>query len=139
MLGVFGGKETQETLRRVRVFLHYSSKQRIPIEALEIESIRNQPIPNPNEEMLRELRSRGIDTKSISNERNAEDSISLLIGSDFYWEIGTGKVLTVRHRMRALETRLGWTLQGPTQAPAEVVHCSNIVVLKQIYRKLQPL
>lgn len=85
-LGVFGGKEMQETLKRVRVFLHCLSKQTtIPIEGLEIESICNQPIPNPNEEVLRELQSRGIDTKSISNESNAEDSISLLIGSDFYW------------------------------------------------------
>ena len=39
--------------------------------------------------------------------------IGLLIGSDHYWEILTGKIQRGREGPVAIETRLGWILSGP--------------------------
>ena len=42
------------------------------------------------------------------------DEIDLLIGSDFYWSIATGKTKTDKNNEPVtVETKLGWVLNGP--------------------------
>ncbi|KAH7945956.1 hypothetical protein HPB49_017835 [Dermacentor silvarum] len=39
-------------------------------------------------------------------------NISILIGSDFYWDVVTGQVSRLSPQVTAVETRFGWTVQG---------------------------
>ncbi|KAH6942407.1 hypothetical protein HPB50_004580 [Hyalomma asiaticum] len=41
-----------------------------------------------------------------------EDEISVLIGSDIYWDVATGQITRVSPRILAAETLFGWTIQG---------------------------
>ena len=41
--------------------------------------------------------------------------VDLLIGSDVYWDIVTGKIVRGRDGLVAVNTRLGWVLSGPVQ------------------------
>ena len=45
--------------------------------------------------------------------------IDLLIGSDHYWKLVTGRVLRGDSGPTAVETRLGWVLSGPAEALRE--------------------
>ena len=45
--------------------------------------------------------------------------IDLLIGSDYYWRLVTGRVLKGDSGPTAVETRLGWVLSGPTEVLQE--------------------
>ena len=38
--------------------------------------------------------------------------INLLIGSDVWWSLGTGKVIRGRSRPLAIQTKVGWVLSG---------------------------
>lgn len=129
-VGVFGGKETSETLRRVRVRLHDpTGKTTLSVEALEVKSICNQMIPVPDERIINALQSHSIDTTAVLCGSESDKGIAILIGSDFYWDIVTGNIKTVGPCMKAVETRLGWTVQGPVPTPTKIVHCKNVVVL----------
>ena len=39
--------------------------------------------------------------------------IDLLIGSDYYWQLTTGRVIWGESGPVAVETRMGWVLSGP--------------------------
>lgn len=53
-VGVFGGKETNETLRRVWVhLLDRTGERALSVEALKVKSILNQKIPVPNKMILK--------------------------------------------------------------------------------------
>ncbi|KAL3224196.1 hypothetical protein MRX96_049612 [Rhipicephalus microplus] len=41
-----------------------------------------------------------------------EDDTSVLIGSDFYWDVATRSVTRLTPQITAVETLLGWTIQG---------------------------
>ena len=45
--------------------------------------------------------------------------IDILIGSDFYWELVTGRVVKGDSGPAAIETRFGWVLSGPTEGLKE--------------------
>ena len=52
--------------------------------------------------------------KLADSEINGGDvEIDLLIGSDFYWKMVTGRVVRGDNGPTAIETRLGWVLSGP--------------------------
>lgn len=55
--------------------------------------------------------------------------IVVLIVSDNYWELVTGTVKPAQGKLKALETRLGWTVQGPLPIAADTIHCTNVCVL----------
>ena len=67
-----------------------------------------------------------------SNDQGLE--ISILIGSDLYWMLVTGRVRRGMSGPTALETRLGWVLSGPVHGSPVQVSCTNLIsshVLKQ--------
>ncbi|KAL1469958.1 hypothetical protein MTO96_024723 [Rhipicephalus appendiculatus] len=47
---------------------------------------------------------------------NGNDNIDLLIGSDYYWQVATGRIRRLSNGLTAIETLLGWTLQGPVES-----------------------
>ena len=57
-----------------------------------------------------------------SSDGNSALEVDLLIGSDHYWELATGKVSRGRDGPIAVETKLGWVLSG--LAPSVESSCS---------------
>ncbi|KAL5514973.1 hypothetical protein EMCRGX_G000071 [Ephydatia muelleri] len=60
--------------------------------------------------------------------------ISILIGSDLYWTLVTGRVRRGVNGPTALETRFGWVLSGPVHGSPVQVSSTNLIsshVLKQ--------
>ena len=53
-----------------------------------------------------ELADPGVDGKDLE--------IDLLIGSDHYWKVVTGRIVRGDNGPTAIETRLGWILSGPS-------------------------
>ncbi|KAH7973100.1 hypothetical protein HPB52_021597 [Rhipicephalus sanguineus] len=41
--------------------------------------------------------------------------VSVLLGSDIYWKVATGKVDHLTSNLTAVETKFGWTVQGTTE------------------------
>lgn len=66
------------------------------------------------------------------NEENG-NFISLLVGSDNYWQFVTGNVKSVCKKcknLKAVHTKLGWAVQGPLLLlRATSVNCSTAIVL----------
>ena len=71
--------------------------------------IKNQPVAFARENFEH---LRGLDLA----DSGGEDEVDLLIGSDFYWELMSGKVRVGRGgEPVALESRVDWVLSGPVQ------------------------
>ena len=57
-----------------------------------------------------------------------ELGIDILVGSDHYWRLVTGRVSKGPHGPTAIETRLGWVLSGPVEGMAQEDTAINFVV-----------
>ena len=53
-----------------------------------------------------------------STDGSAAVEVDLLIGSDYYWELATGRVSRGEDGPVAVETKLGWVLSGPALKPS---------------------
>ncbi|GFU21095.1 integrase catalytic domain-containing protein [Trichonephila clavipes] len=81
------------------------------IEALEIDGISKATLSLPNPDAWAEMESKGFRLTFSCNESSENCEISLLIGSDFYWSL-THRIKRLDSSLLAVETRLGWSLQG---------------------------
>ena len=59
-----------------------------------------------------------------------QDSIDILIGSDYYWDIVTGESIRGEFGPTAINSKFGWLLSGPTEE--QYVHEVSEVVLNLI-------
>ncbi|XP_064478656.1 uncharacterized protein LOC135391985 [Ornithodoros turicata] len=60
------------------------------------------------------------------------EQVAILIGADYYWAFATERTHKLQNGVQAVETTLGWTLQGP-YAHTSALHsttCNNITVLR---------
>ncbi|GFX83801.1 integrase catalytic domain-containing protein [Trichonephila clavipes] len=81
------------------------------IQALEIEEISKATLSLPNPDAWAEMESKGFRLTFSCNESSENCEISLLIGSDFYCSL-THRIKRLDSSLVAVETRLGWSLQG---------------------------
>lgn len=100
------------------------------IEALEIDTICNDDIPMPDDHIVRTMQEMPVDTRAICTQRSSEANISILIGSDHYWDRVTGNVKAVTMALKAVETLLGWTIQGLLPLGTNATHCASVIVLR---------
>ncbi|GFX74723.1 integrase catalytic domain-containing protein [Trichonephila clavipes] len=109
----FGCKTPKkQTCSKVEVRLrNILSGEEIVIEALEIEEISKATLSLPNPDAWAEMESKGFRLTFSCNESSENCEISLLIGSDFYWSL-THRIKRLDSSLVAVETRLGWSLQG---------------------------
>lgn len=129
-VGVFGGKETPETLNRMCVYMRsLTTNSTVLIEALEVDSICHQLLPFPEETVFGALQDKLIDTRSLVSQYTEHNSIVVILGADFNWDVVTGNIQSLGSTLKPIETRLGWTVQGLQHEPKRVVHCSNVVAL----------
>lgn len=83
------------------------------------------PISEPNlKKLLGQLRL----ADSTNNKQRGD--IDLLIGSEHYWDLVTGKSKPLKEKLRAVETAFGWSIQGPVRATVHDVHCTQTIALK---------
>ncbi|XP_059047188.1 uncharacterized protein LOC131842631 [Achroia grisella] len=123
---LFGGITSKESCRSL-YNLNISSidcSYSLQIEALEEKVICNY-LPKINDyEISNKLRRQGI----VINDNDNVTDIGLLIGADMIGTLLTGRVVQITDKLVALETKLGWTVQGPIQATScfSVIN-SNII------------
>ena len=68
----------------------------------------------------------------ISGNIDSQDNIDVLIGSDYYWDIITGRVACGDDKLVAFSSKFGWLLSGPTKGDSGTSHSttSNLIVQK---------
>ncbi|CAL1261366.1 unnamed protein product [Larinioides sclopetarius] len=109
----FGSKTPKkQTCRKVEVELkNIFSGEEFVIEAVQIEEISKATLSLPNPDVWKEMESIGFKLTFSYNESSENCEISYLIGSDFYWSL-KNRIKRLDSSLVAIETRLGWSLQG---------------------------
>ena len=62
-----------------------------------------------------------------SGDTSGELKIDVLVGSDYYWQVVTGRVIRGASGPTAVETKLGWVLSGPVEGVAPENAAINFV------------
>ena len=65
----------------------------------------------PGEHIQKEMNKRGLQLADFTGDPEPEPSV--LIGSDYYWQIVSGRVERLTESLVALESTFGWAVQGP--------------------------
>ena len=52
----------------------------------------------------------------LADYSNSEDSIDVLIGSDYYWDFVTSEIVRGDFGPTAVNSKFGWLLSGPTES-----------------------
>ncbi|UYV79074.1 hypothetical protein LAZ67_17001028 [Cordylochernes scorpioides] len=108
---LFGGGNMKEALHGKYVLKLGSLTNKIDVDivALDQPEICARIPPIPRGRLLYKLKRKKIYIHP-SNFRNEE--IDILIGSDYFGQLLTGKVVHLGEDLTAVETKLGWTLMG---------------------------
>ena len=67
---------------------------------------------------------------SDSNPNNKSLPVDILIGAHYYWSIVNNQVIKAKQRPTALDTKVGWILDGPVNNPFLSVY--NSVLLSHV-------
>ncbi|XP_040077258.1 uncharacterized protein LOC120849166 [Ixodes scapularis] len=129
-VGVFGGKTSEQTYRRVQVVLsNRLTGQTYEIDALETRSICEQELPGSDEDIMVNMEELGL---TVGDDLNGLEcnGVGILLGSEHYWGCVTGRVRRLSENLTAVETAFGWAVHGRSQATAAVVNCSQVIVLR---------
>ncbi|XP_037514045.1 uncharacterized protein LOC119390470 [Rhipicephalus sanguineus] len=115
-LFTFGKTQRPATLtcERVAVTLRSQhSSNETTIEALAIPEISPVTSPPADGELVTMMTRQGMLPADAHPEATTfqEDEISVLIGSDIYWDVATGQIARLSPKITAAETLFGWTIQ----------------------------
>jgi len=128
---LFGGARTEPRVHdRYRIKLRSSNphaKREFEFEFLDQAEICGSVARMPKGPFLKELKGKGVWLSDIGS---GCPKIEILIGSDIYGKILTGKVKQLRGGLTAIDTRLGWTVCGRPQeyCPSEKRDIVNLNV-----------
>ncbi|GFV32399.1 uncharacterized protein TNCV_1676851 [Trichonephila clavipes] len=134
----FGAKETEtKTLNIVKIKLKNRDDPNlcIEIEAVETEhiSITNLPTPDRNiDKKFRYLKNVQLHDSYEFNDKE----ISILIGSDYYYQVVTGRITRLNKNLVTVETLFGWSLQGQSTDSEDLLTMSVIVNESNISKQL---
>ncbi|XP_064483001.1 uncharacterized protein LOC135395842 [Ornithodoros turicata] len=127
-IATFGDSEKTNPIKRKVANIQLRSQydtQELIIQAVIIPAICHDiRSASPDVSFLRELREQGknlADGLYFPGDRY-HDGISILIGADKMWQVLTGEVLRKKgsRNLVALNSLLGWTIQGPTKVSSAV-------------------
>ncbi|KAH7943590.1 hypothetical protein HPB52_009381 [Rhipicephalus sanguineus] len=116
----FGNSKSQRRLRAERVSVRLRSQfddAAVELEALtipEICSVTSPPLENNILQVLIAKEYKVADACQADTWK--EDDITVLIGSDAYWRVTTGKIDRINERLTAIDTTFGWMAQGPIKS-----------------------
>ena len=65
----------------------------------------------PGEHIQKEMKRRGLQLADCAGDNKPE--LSVLIGSDYHWQIVSGRVERLTKSLLAVESTFGWAVQGP--------------------------
>uniref|UniRef100_L7LX93 Putative tick transposon n=1 Tax=Rhipicephalus pulchellus TaxID=72859 RepID=L7LX93_RHIPC len=133
-VGSFGGGEMELDMNVVEVNVRKNpTSDQITIEALEIEVISCDVLPSPPLAIQDRARNLGIslaDDRKKAGKASGNLETSILIGADYYWAVVTGRTREMQPKVMAIETVLGWTVQGPVDFRSMPMKSSTVMVLK---------
>ncbi|XP_064475845.1 uncharacterized protein LOC135389743 [Ornithodoros turicata] len=129
-IGVFGGQGAERTFRRVSLKLQsMSSDKEYKIEVLVTDVISTQRTPTPGPAIIDSMREKNLAVEHLLC-RESRQQVQILVGADHYWDLVTGKVVRLRSSLRAVETRLGWTVYGTTAESGISEHYNQALVFR---------
>ncbi|KAG0444911.1 hypothetical protein HPB47_013228 [Ixodes persulcatus] len=112
LIGLLTDGESQRT--------HYDRKS-VQIEALNVLQMCSDAKANPSEEL--EGLPDGKKLTDVQVQGTSEKGIGVLIGADHYWDVVSGGVKRLGEKLVAVDTILGWPLQGPVTSTSAAI-CS---------------
>lgn len=112
-VGVTGGHQSEQVFNSALVSLTAQNGKIHKLKALETDVICDQKIPIPEPKLMK-LRGQLKMADSTNNKQCGD--ISLLIDSEDYWDLVTGKSKPLKEKLRAVKTAFGWSIQGPVRA-----------------------
>lgn len=122
-INTFGGMASHESsCDVVQLSLKTKTHGSLIIEALVIPTIchplTSQPISHSRERYDHLKRLDLADAANITDKLD----VDVLIGSDLYWSLVTGRVVRGKDGPTAIHTKVGWVLSGPTSGRESVVN-----------------
>lgn len=100
-------------MKNVHLHLIADKETPIEIEALQLDTMYSESIAITCPEIPDTMKRMNLDFQPLSSQNLKGNSTTLLIGSDYYWDIVTGNVKPVVKMLKAVETKLGWSVQRP--------------------------
>ncbi|KAL2076870.1 hypothetical protein ACEWY4_027537 [Coilia grayii] len=105
----------------------WNKGQKLEIEAIETPQICTAVMKVPGEDIQRELKRRGLQFADATEDGSDYPQLSVLIGADYYWSMVSGRVERITDALVAIESVLGWTVQGPvTMSRVTEATCMHI-------------
>lgn len=89
----------------------WDNRQGIEIEAVVTPKVCTALMKVPGEHIQMEMKTRGLQLADCAGDDKPE--LAVLIGSDYYWQIVSGRVERLTKSLVALESIFGWAVQGP--------------------------
>ncbi|GFY46040.1 uncharacterized protein TNIN_17911, partial [Trichonephila inaurata madagascariensis] len=130
----FGADEAQEKIYdvvKIRLENRDQPSLNIEIEALVTDKISatNLPAPETNiPKVYKQLKSLQL----ADSYEYKENKIVILIGSDFYFDVVTGRIKRLNNKLVASETIFGWCIQGQGDFQNQLLSMEIIVKEKSI-------
>lgn len=113
----FGSSKSQRRLYAERVSVRLRSQfdhAAVELEALTIPEICSVTSPPLENNILQALIAKEYKVADACQADTwQEGDITVLIGSDAYWKVTTGRIDRINERLTAIETTFGWMVQGP--------------------------
>ena len=119
----FGNYEGQDTICDVvKISVITRERESLTFTALVVPFICN-PLTTQPIDLSRNHYDhlRGLDLADSADVRDTLET-DLLIGSDVYWNLATGRVIRGRSGPLAIQTKVGWVLSGPVDQSQTSVH-----------------
>ncbi|UYV60621.1 hypothetical protein LAZ67_1001682 [Cordylochernes scorpioides] len=134
---LFGGTQTETKCHKVYTVALCSNLSELDtlrqFEFLGQDIICGEIPRTPRGAWLNELKGSRIWLSDLGRD---SPKIELLIGSDIYGSLLSGRVKQLKNGLTAIETHLGWTICGPSPKKDEQSDCSSLVVISMHSRNM---
>ncbi|UYV65695.1 hypothetical protein LAZ67_3005166, partial [Cordylochernes scorpioides] len=134
---LFGGTQTETKCHKVYTVALCSNLSELDtlreFEFLGQDIICGEIPRTPKGAWLNELKGSRIWLSDLGRD---SPKIELLIGSDIYGSLLSGRVKQLENGLTAIETHLGWTICGPSPKKDEQSDCSSLVVISMHSRNM---
>ncbi|UYV67831.1 hypothetical protein LAZ67_5002175 [Cordylochernes scorpioides] len=134
---LFGGTQTETKCHKVYKVALCSNQSELDtlreFEFLGQDIICGEIPRTPKGAWLNELKGSRIWLSDLGRD---SPKIELLIGSDIYGSLLSGRVKQLKNGLTALETHLGWTICGPSPKKDEQTDYSSLVVISMHSRNM---
>lgn len=129
-LHVFGSTNPKRMIaRKVKANLrNLKTNMSVQVELLETPSVCSSPIRMASEEIRHSLEADGLQVADHPVRGLEQESLGLLIGGDYYWDIVTGQTKRLENGLVAVESKFGWLIQGTVSIPVMSVTTETVDV-----------